>query len=400
MMLVTRLFRGRKLLQAVQPARQIESLPQTMNAIEVERYTSDFSGVQHNPSRTLPALLGPKDVMVKIHSSSVNPIDLAISRSYGRVLLNQMRKSKGFPSDDKELPLVLGRDCSGVVVATGHDANKFEIGTEVWATPAAYRQGCHAEFTVMGEGEIALKPKNITHTEAAAVPYVAMTSWKALVDHAGLNSNTTAGKRILITGGSGGIGSFAIQLMKAWDGHVTTTCSSNAVQLLEDLGADKILDYSRDDLQETLQKEPKFDVVYDTVGNDMTQSYINLLKEKQGATYVTLRTPLLSTVDANGLCRGLLIGMAKWANPALSQYLAHGRHYRWAFFAPNGDALKTISKLVEDGKIKPIIQETFPLAEGKAAYEKLAKGHARGKIVIEVIESNKKSDDAVYTVTS
>ena len=130
-MLVTRLFRGRKLLQAVQPARQIESLPQTMNAIEVERYTSDFSGVQHNPSRTLPALLGPKDVMVKIHSSSVNPIDLAISRSYGRVLLNQMRKSKGFPSDDKELPLVLGRDCSGVVVATGHDANKFEIGTEV-----------------------------------------------------------------------------------------------------------------------------------------------------------------------------------------------------------------------------------------------------------------------------
>lgn len=136
---LARFLRRPKLLQAVQPTRQIESLPQTIGAVEVEGYTPDFSRVKHNPSRTLPALLGPKDVMVKVHASSINPIDLAISRSYGRVLLNEIRRRNGFPADGKELPLVLGRDCSGVVVATGQDATKFEVGAEVGRLHAASR---------------------------------------------------------------------------------------------------------------------------------------------------------------------------------------------------------------------------------------------------------------------
>jgi NADPH:quinone reductase-like Zn-dependent oxidoreductase len=393
-----RFFRTPKQLQAMQPLRQLKSLPQTMAATEVEGYTPNYSRISHNPSRTFPALLGPKDVMVRVHASSVNPIDLAISRSYGRTLLNQLRRSNGYPSDDQELPLIVGRDCSGVVVAVGHDVDaEFDVGTEVWGTPAAYRQGCHAEYTVMGDSEVALKPKNLTHTEAASIPYVAVTTWKALVDQAGLNPHTTAGKRILITGGSGGVGTFAIQLMKGWDGHVTTTCSSGAIQLVEDLGADLALDYTQSDLDDTLKREPKFDVVFDTVGNDTTISYIDLLKERQSATYVTIRTSLLRNTDRHGLYMGLVAAGASYAKPSLLQYLAHGRRYGWAFATPNGNALQTITEMVEDGKIKPIIQEIFPLMEAKACYEKLAQGHMRGKAVIEVVKADKKSGNAIYT---
>eukprot|EP00118_Oscarella_pearsei_P005935 m.27237 g.27237 ORF g.27237 m.27237 type:complete len:280 (+) comp29868_c0_seq1:344-1183(+) len=185
--------------------------------------------------------------------------------------------------------------------------------------------------------------------------------------------------RVLVLAGSGGIGSFAIQFIKAWGGHVTTTCSSSAASLVQDLGADVVVDYAKDNVQNTLQSLAEYDVVLDTLGDDSMTQFL-----KPGGTFVSITNPFLETIDEKGMLPGLLCVAKKWGKKAFQEMRTRGVNYKWAFFKPNQDALKKVAAMVESGQIKPVLQSVHALSEGTEAYQKLADGHTRGKIVIKM----------------
>lgn len=289
-------------------------------------------------------------------------------------------------SGDSEFPLILGRDVSGVVVDCGSEVTHFAPGDEVWAAVPPWKQGSLAEFVTLTEYEVSHKPTSLSHAEAASIPYVANTALSALVNAGGLCRDSSSDKRVLITGGSGGVGTFSIQLLKAWGAHVTVTCSQNAEGLVRGLGADEVVDYTAGDAAEQLETMARFDVILDGVGGETEQWAMDALKPWSGAKYVTLVTPLLHSTDSMGLLDGTLRAGFTLHNKAVQNIISNGVFYRWGFYAPDGPALDEVSELVDAGKILPVVEAQFPFTQVPQAFQKLEEGHARGKTVIRVDE--------------
>ena len=180
---------------------------------------------------------GENDIFIRVRAVSVNPIDVKIRRGYIASLLNRVARLKGA----SVFPILLGRDCSGEVVAVGDNVTKFVSGDEVYAL-SGFSGGTYAQFAVVSAESAALKPKTIDHREAASIPFVAATAYSALVENVGLSRTNTRGKKVLVHGGTGGVGSFAVQLLKAWGATVAVTCSAENASLARSLGADKVID--------------------------------------------------------------------------------------------------------------------------------------------------------------
>lgn len=332
----------------------------------------------------IPKITSPSDILVKVLAASVNNIDVRMRGGYGKMALNALRRGPNLMANNSEFPLVLGRDFSGIVVETGQNVKKFKPGDEVWGALSAARQGTHAEFTVTSESEISKKPSTISHTEAASLPYVATTTWSALCTIGQLSESNTHNKRILIHGGSGGIGTFAIQLMKAWNAEVTAICSTDAVDLLYSLGADVVLDYTKQDLKEELGKIKGFDVIYDTLGKRKAGYSYKYLRPWSSSKFISIVHPLLSNLDESGVPFGLLKTGVDAASYVF-EGLRTGHHYSWAIFIPNGKALSKIASMVDNGQIKPVVDKVFPFEEIPDAFEKVGQLHGRGKTVISPI---------------
>lgn len=346
-----------------------------MEAWTIDEYGSnDVLELRNVP---LPKLQRPTDILIRVRAASVNPIDYRMRSGYGQTLLNLWRKAEKVD----EFPLILGRDFSGEVLKTGRLARRFQKGDEVWGTPSVISGGTHAEFVVASQDEISMKPLTWTHQEAASLPYVACTVWTALVSRAGLKPNECHKKSVLVLGGSGGIGSFAIQLLKAWGAYVVSTCSSDAVELVAGLGADHVVDYTASNLEDELKMAGSFDVVLDPFG-DVGRQYARLLSNWKGSVFVTLAPPVLNNTDKLGSGLGLLSAGQNLASTAIPEALCYGNLVSWGFFSPNGPALDHICSLCLSGMMKPVVQEVFPFSKTKEAYAKLEGGHARGKIVI------------------
>ncbi|XP_074919972.1 NAD(P)H oxidoreductase RTN4IP1, mitochondrial [Chelonoidis abingdonii] len=165
-----------------------------------------------------PVIHFPNEVIIKVHAASLNPIDVNMRNGYGAAALNAKRDPLKLKSTRSEFPLTLGRDVSGVIMECGLNVSYFKPGDEVWAAVPPWKQGTISEFVVASGNEISHKPKYLSHIEAASIPYVGLTVWSAMKQIGGLNQDNCTGKRILIFGASGGVGTFAIQLMKAWGG--------------------------------------------------------------------------------------------------------------------------------------------------------------------------------------
>jgi NADPH:quinone reductase-like Zn-dependent oxidoreductase len=221
-------------------------------------------------------------------------------------------------------------------------------------------------------------PKNLSFVEAAALPFVAMTVWNTLVNQVGLSSNSTLGQRVLIARGAGGIGSFAIQLMKAWGGYVASICSTRNVEFVQKLGADLVLDY----VTQPIAGLRDFDVVLDS-SFDKEEELLDTLKIGAQATYITITPPKMRLVDEFGLELG-----SKKADQLLASRRAEqarfGRRYHWGFMKPSGHALSEVANLVEAGRLKPLVDRTFSLEHIADAQEYCESGHVRGKIVIDM----------------
>ncbi|KAM5256521.1 NAD(P)H oxidoreductase RTN4IP1, mitochondrial [Ctenodactylus gundi] len=355
-----------------------------MPAWVIDRYGRN-EVLRFNRNMMLPIIHYPNEVIVKVHAASINPIDVNMRNGYGAIALNMKRDPLQMKMGGDEFPLTLGRDVSGVVMECGLDVKYFRPGDEVWAAVPPWKQGTLSEFVVVSGNEVSHKPKSLTHTQAASLPYVALTAWSAIKKVGGLNEKNCAGKRVLILGASGGVGTFAIQVMKAWGAHVTAVCSHDASDLVRTLGADDVIDYKAGSVEEQLKSVKLFDFVLDNVGGATEAWALKFLKKWSGATYVTLVTPFLLNLDRLGIADGMLQTGLTVGSKALKHFW-QGLHYRWAFFMASGPCLDDIAELVDAGKIRPVIDQTFPFSKVPEAFLKVERGHARGKTVITVIK--------------
>uniref|UniRef100_A0A8C5HUE9 NAD(P)H oxidoreductase RTN4IP1, mitochondrial n=1 Tax=Gouania willdenowi TaxID=441366 RepID=A0A8C5HUE9_GOUWI len=353
-------FRHRKLLQQLKKMtdtqqRTFRSSSRAMHVMPawvIDKYgNNDVLRFTRNAS--FPLITYPNEVVIKVHAAGLNPLDVGMRGGYGAASMSMKRDPLNLKQSGSEFPLILGREVSGVIMECGLDVKYFRERDEVWAAIPPWKQGSLAEFVVLSGNEISHKPKSLSHTEAAAIPYVAATAWSALVNTGGLSKDNCGNKRVLILGGSGGVGTFSIQMLKAWGAHVTVTCSQNAERFVRELGADHVVDYTAGPVQEPLRVMEKFDLILDNVGGDTERWALSLLKPWCGAKFVTLVTPFLQNTDQMGLADGMMKTFVTVASKAL--------------------------------KIRPVVEKTFSFSQVPQAFAKVEEGHARGKTVVQII---------------
>ncbi|KAG8582371.1 hypothetical protein GDO81_008028 [Engystomops pustulosus] len=320
-----------------------------MPAWVIDKYGSN-DVLRYNENVLFPIIHYPNEVIIKVHAASLNPIDVNMRSGYGAKSLKMSRDPLHIKTSGSEFPLILGRDVSGTIMECGLDVKYFKPGDQVWAAVPPWKQGTFAEFVVASVNEVSFKPKSLSHTEAASIPYVTLTAWAALVNSCGLSKEKCPGKRVLILGSSGGIGTSSIQLLKAWGAHVTAVCSGNAFTLMKDLGADDIIDYKVAPLEDQLKTRDQFDVILDNIGGTNEALALQFLKPWSGATYVTLVTPFLYNNDQLGIADGMMRTGVTLASKVFKHYYK-GIHYRWGFFTPSGPALDEVGELVDAGKV-------------------------------------------------
>ena len=341
-----------------------------MRAVEIHEYGAAKDVLIFNPNAPLPEP-GPDEIRIRVHASSVNNIDCAIRRGYGSDFFKQHGMF--------ELPIIMGRDVSGVVDKIGENVSLFSVGDEVYSAPSNH--GC-ADYVIVKADVATLKPVNLTHLEAASLPYVVSTAWSALVDHGGLTAENTAGQKVFLPRGSGGIGTFAIQWMKAWGAQAATTCSSKNIELVRSLGADEVFDYTAEGFEEKLTD---CDVALDMLGHEMTEPVLATLKENNGARYVSIVSPLMQLTTEHGYEKGLELYEAELADRQ-SKQADLGRDFAWSFMQQNGKALAIITALIEQEKIKPVIDRIYPLEQLIDAHEYMESRRVRGKVVISIAD--------------
>lgn len=309
---------------------------------------------------------GEEDVLVEIYAASLNPIDFKIRDGKLKFL-----RSYSFP-------LILGHDLAGVVTEVGSKVTRFKKGDRVYSRPRNGRTGSLAQFIAVDESDLALMPKNLTFSEAASVPLVGLTSWQALLDVAGMKR----GDRVLIQAGAGGIGTFAIQLAKHFGAYVLTTTSNRNIEFVRSLGADEVVDYKAQNFEDVLKN---VDIVFDTLGGDALYKSFQILRP--GGWVVSIAGDpdhrLAEDMHLNFFKRGILRFVGRKPNKLAAKANAH---YRFIFMKPSGEQLAKIARLIEDGKIRPVIDKEFSFADAQKAIEHLELGHSRGKVAIKIRE--------------
>lgn len=310
--------------------------------------------------------VGPNQMLIKTRAASFNPIDYKVVRGEFKA----MRKI--------QFPKGIGRDVSGEVEEVGKNVKNFKVGDKVYSRIDEGLVGTMSEYVISNTVDVSLMPSNLSFYESASIPLVGLTSYQALIGVAKLS----AGENILIHAGSGGIGTFAIQLAKFLGAKVTTTTSSKNMKLVEDLGADKVIDYTS---QSYLDEGSKFDVVFDTLGGGYTLDSFKVLKA--GGRVVSIAGDLdRVTTKQLGLNRIIRFLLALKAKKVTNAALKLGAVYRFLMMSPNGGQLKELAKLYESGSIKPVIDKTYNFEDGVQALDYLSKGRARGKVVVKLMK--------------
>lgn len=333
----------------------------TMKAFTFKRYGKSpelgFDNVAY-PS------LKANEVLVRVYAAGLNPIDNMIPTGIFKPVLHF------------KLPATLGSDLSGVVIAVGSRVTRFSPGDEIFASIFDTGTGSLAEFAVVPESAAAIKPANLDFVQAASLPMVSLTSWQALTERVRLRP----GQKVFIPAGSGGIGTFAIQLAKQLGATVGTTTSTGNIEWVRSLGADEVVDYKKEEFEKVLVG---YDVVLGTIRGDTIEKSTQILKP--GGSIVSLVGPLdVKFARARGLNFFLTFIFRLMSRNIMRLSKKRGLTYTFLFVRPEGDQLSQIGKLVETEQIKPVIDKVFPFAQTKEALAYLAQGHAKGKVVIKM----------------
>ena len=304
------------------------------------------------------------EVLAEIHAASINPIDFKIRDGKVKMLLKY------------EMPLILGNDFAGVITKVGSKVTRFKVGDEIYARPRKNKIGTFAEYIAIHEDDIALKPKNLSFEEAASIPLVGLTSYQALHDIMQLQK----GQKILIHAGSGGVGTFAIQLAKIMGAIVTTTASEAGANLVTSLGADEIINYKTEKFEDILKN---YDAVFDTIGGATLEKSFNIIKRGGNIVSVSgMPNARFGKEFGSGFFKTLLFSLASKKLTALEK--KHNAQYSFLFMKPSGDQLRTIANYIEAGEIKPVIDRVFPFEDAKKAMEYSEDVRAKGKIIVKI----------------
>jgi alcohol dehydrogenase len=302
------------------------------------------------------------EVSVQIHAASVNPVDFKIRDGKLKLLLPY------------RLPFILGSDLAGVVVRVGAGVRRFKPGDEVYARP--YGIGAFAEFISIKEDAVAVKPKQLTMEEAASIPLVGLTAWQALIERANLKT----GQKVLIHTGSGGVGTFAIQLAKHLGAVVATTTSTANLDWVKGLGADIVINYKTDDFETILHD---YDVVLDTLGGETLKKSVRVLKP--GGKLISISGPP-DPAFAKEIGSSWVVRLAMRLLSYRIRKIAKRHHlsYSFLFMRPSGDQLREIGSLIDSGIIRPVVDRVFPFASTKEALAYVEKGRAKGKVIVKM----------------
>lgn len=308
-----------------------------MKAIRIHKYgNADELIYEDAPMPTVEA----NDVLIKVVAASVNPVDWKIREGHLKEMVSY------------SMPVILGLDVSGVIESVGKDVTKFKVSDSVFSRPDVKRNGTYAEFVAVNEAEVAFKPKTISHIEAASLPLAGITAWTALFTTAQLSAN----QKVLIHGGSGGVGSLAIQLAKSRGAYVISTTSTKNLALIESLGADEVIDYKNQQFEQIVKDA---DVVFDTIGGEVQEFSWSVLKPE-----------------------GILVSIV--SPPSEELAAKHKVRSAFIFIGPNAEILMQIAELVDEGKVHPIVGAEFALADIKQAHKLSETGHSVGKTVLYV----------------
>jgi NADPH:quinone reductase-like Zn-dependent oxidoreductase len=310
---------------------------QTMKAIRIHNYGGPEVLQYEEAPRPKPQA---GEVLIRVHAAGVNPIDWKVREGHMRDFWRH------------KFPLVLGWDLSGVVEELGRGVSRFKIGDEVYSLPDPTRNGAYADYIVVRESEVVLKPKSLHHVRAAAVPLAALTAWQALFDTAKLQP----GQRVLIHGAAGGVGHFAVQLAKWKGAYVIGTASAKNHEMLYKLGADELIDYTTERFEDVARN---LDVVLDTIGGETQERSWQVLK-KGGILVSLVQPPFENKAKEHGV-RGTMLGARA-----------------------NGQELAEIAKIIDAGKLAPVIDRILPLSEARRAHDLSQSNHTYGKIVLRV----------------
>ena len=324
------------------PEKDSSAKYQTMKTIRIHNYGGPEVLQYEDAPRPEPQA---GEVLIRVHAAGVNPIDWKVREGH----------MKDFWPH--KLPLILGWDVSGTVAAVGPGpaaSGRFKIGDEVYSVPDPTRDGTYAEYVVVQQSELALKPKSLHHVHAAAVPLAALTAWQALFDAGQLVS----GQRMLIHGGSGGVGHVAVQLAKWKGAHVFGTASTKNQELLRELGVDEPIDYTKQKFEDVARD---VDLVLDLIGGETQERSWSVLK-KGGVLLSLVQPPSVEKAKALGVRAAFVAGH------------------------PSGAQLADIAKLIDSSELKLTIDRILPLSEVRRAHELSKSGHTRGKIVLRVKE--------------
>ena len=322
------------------PQKDSSAKYQTMKAIRIHNYGGPE--VLQYEEAPRPKVAAATEVLIRVHAAGVNPIDWKVREGH----------MKDFWPH--KFPLILGWNLSGVVEEIGAGVSRFKKGDEVYSVPDASRDGAYAEYIVVRESELAFKPKSLHHVHAAAVPLAALTAWQALFDAGQLVS----GQRILIHGGSGGVGHVAVQLAKWKGAHVWATASTKNQELLRELGVDEPIDYTKQKFEDVARD---VDLVLDLIGGETQERSWSVLK-KGGVLLSLVQPPSVEKAKALGVRAAFVAGH------------------------PSGAQLAEIAKIIDSGQLAPVIDRILPLSEVRRAHELSQSGHTRGKIVLRVKE--------------
>ena len=304
------------------------------------------------------------EVLVQVHAASVNQLDAKIRDGEFKAFLKY------------KLPIVLGHDVAGSVTRVGSRVSKFKVGDEVYSRPDDFHIGTFAEFIAVREISLAHKPKSLTMEEAASIPLVGLTAWQALVEIAKLR----AGQKVFIQAGSGGVGTFAIQLAKHIGAYVATTTSGSNAEWVKKLGADLVIDYKKDDFENILRD---YDVVLNSQDGATLEKSLRVLKS--GGKLISISgPPTPAFADQIKAPWYLKLVMSALSRKIRKQAAQRNVDFSFLFMKADGEQLRKITALIESGKVKPVIDRVFPFAQTNEALAYVDSGRAKGKVVIKL----------------
>lgn len=304
------------------------------------------------------------EVLVEIYAASVNLLDSKIKSGEFKLILPY------------KMPLVLGHDVAGVIIKVGSRVKNFKVGDEIYARASDFHIGTFAEFISVNEKDIALKPKNLTMEEASSIPLVGLTAWQALVE----KSKVQKGQKVFIQAGSGGVGTFAIQLAKHLGATVATTASEKSFDFLKDLGADVLIDYKTQNFEDVLID---YDVVLNSQDSKTLEKSFEVVKSQGKIISISGPPTPVFAEEFN------LPWYVKFATKLLSSKVRkrakkQNVNYSFLFMKADGKQLIEITKLIESGKIKPVIDKVFAFEITNDAVRYVESGRAKGKVVIKM----------------